>query len=255
MLAHDGQPGWDLLRIHVLQHVPFAGLGAIEAWLLERRADIHYTRFFDGDPLPPHDAVDLLIVMGGPMSVNDEVRLPWLEPEKRFVREAIERNIAVLGVCLGAQLIASALGSRVYSGPAKEIGWFPIQRAPEAEGTFRFPSECTVFHWHGETFDLPLGAARLASSAACENQAFQMKRHVIGLQCHLEMTADGVRRLVEACRHELVPAAYVQTKQEMLSAPATRYQETNLLMGDVLEYLVREPVDEAHRYDLQRSLR
>ena len=139
MLAHDGQPGWDLLRIHVLQHVPFEGLGAIEAWLLERRADIHYTRFFDGDPLPPHDAVDLLIVMGGPMSVNDEVRLPWLEPEKRFVREAIERNIAVLGVCLGAQLIASALGSRVYSGPAKEIGWFPIQRAPEAEGTFRLP--------------------------------------------------------------------------------------------------------------------
>ena len=139
MLAHDGQPGWDLLRIHVLQHVPFEGLGAIEAWLLDRREDIHYTRFFDGDPLPPHDAVDLLIVMGGPMSVNDEVRLPWLEPEKRFVREAIERNIAVLGVCLGAQLIASPWARGCI---AKEIGWFPIQRAPEAEGTFRFPSEC-----------------------------------------------------------------------------------------------------------------
>ena len=133
--------------------------------------------------------------------MNDEVRLPWLEPEKRFVREAIERNIAVLGVCLGAQLIASALGSRVYSGPAKEIGWFPIQRAPEAEGTFRFPSECTVFHWHGETFDLPLGAARLASSAACENQAFQMKRHdrtqpglPIGAGRHDRTTTNGTGR-------------------------------------------------------------
>jgi GMP synthase-like glutamine amidotransferase len=226
------------MKVHVLQHVPFEGLGSIEPWLTERAADLRYTRFFERDPLPDLSAVDLLIAMGGPMSVNDEAGFPWLKLEKQTIREAVARDIRVLGVCLGAQLIASALKSRVYPNPVKEIGWFPIQGLDEGEGTFRFPSERTVFHWHGETFDLPQGGVRLARSLGCENQAFQLKRHVIGLQFHLEMTAEGARSIVESCRNELVPGSSIQSAREILGASATRYRAINQLMSDVLEYLV-----------------
>ena len=133
------------MRVHVLQHVPFEGLGSIEPWLAQRDTEIRYTRFFERDPLPDLDAVDLLVAMGGPMSVNDEAQFSWLEPEKRTVREAIEREIRVLGICLGAQLIASALGSRVYPNAVKEIGWLPIQAAstgPKKRSVFRRNAPC-----------------------------------------------------------------------------------------------------------------
>ena len=226
------------MRVHVLQHVPFEGLGSIEPWLAQRGTEIRYTRFFERDPLPDLDAVDLLVAMGGPMSVNDEAQFSWLEPEKRTVREAIEREIRVLGICLGAQLIARALGSRVYPNAVKEIGWLPIQGIHETEEAFRFPSQCTVFHWHGETFDLPGGAVRIARSAGCENQAFQLARHVIGLQFHLETTAAVAHGMVENCGEELVAGSYVQSATEILDVPAARYQAINGLMSDVLTYLV-----------------
>jgi GMP synthase-like glutamine amidotransferase len=149
------------MNVHVLQHVAFEGLGSIHQWLDARRAQTSYTRFFENHRLPALDKVDLLIAMGGPMSVNDDAELPWLLSEKQFIRDAVARDIPVLGVCLGAQLIASALGSRVFRTPVKEIGWFPVQAVAVSEPAFRFPSECLVFHWHGESFDLPDGAVRL----------------------------------------------------------------------------------------------
>lgn len=227
------------MHVHAFQHVPFEGLGSIGAWLEGRGARVSCTRFFAGDPLPRVDSIAMLIAMGGPMSVNDEVQLPWLSAEKQVIREAIAREIPVLGVCLGAQLIASALGARVYPNAVREIGWFPIEAVSTPDWVFSLPRECVVFHWHGETFDLPEGAVRLARSEACENQAFQLKRNVIGLQFHLETTADSMRALVESCRHELVPAAYVQTEQELLATPVTRYRAINGIMKDVLSYLVR----------------
>ena len=222
------------MKVHVLQHVPFEGPGSIGPWLEARRADVGLTRLYAGDPLPRADQIDGLVVMGGPMSVNDEDEFAWLRPEKRLVRDAVDRGIPVLGVCLGAQLIASALGARVYSGPAKEIGWFPIQGVPDVAPAFQFPPECLAFHWHGETFDLPPGAVRLASSAACENQAFQVGRNAIALQFHLETTPASAVALVEHCRDELVPGPYVQTESELLAAPAERYAGVNGLMGKVL---------------------
>jgi GMP synthase-like glutamine amidotransferase len=181
----------------------------------------------------------MLIAMGGPMSVNDDAELPWLRPEKQCVREAVARDIPVLGVCLGAQLIASALGTRVVRNPVQEIGWFPIHAVSASQPTFHFPSECVVFHWHGETFDLPDGAERLATSAGCENQAFQVGRHVIGLQFHLETTPETARAMVEHCRGELMPGPYVQTEEELRAVPALRYEAINRLMDDVLAYLSR----------------
>jgi GMP synthase-like glutamine amidotransferase len=227
------------MNVHVLQHVAFEGLGSIDRWMEERGAQTRYTRFFENDPLPVLDSVDMLIALGGPMSVNDEANLPWLRLEKQFVREAVARDIPVLGVCLGAQLIASALGSRVFRNPLKEIGWFPVQAVSASEPAFRFPPECLVFHWHGETFDLPDGAVRLVKSAGCENQAFQLKHNVVGLQFHLEMNAESALVLVENCRDELIPGPYVQSELELRAMPASSYEAVNGLMSEVLTYLTR----------------
>jgi GMP synthase-like glutamine amidotransferase len=177
--------------------------------------------------------------MGGPMSVNDEAAFPWLVAEKRFVRDVIEAGIPVLGICLGAQVIANALGARVLPNPEKEIGWFPIQATAADGPAFTFPESTTVFHWHGETFELPPGAVRLAKSEACANQAFQIGDKVIGLQFHLETTPDSAQEIIANSRHELTPSLYVQTEQEILSAAPERYRSINRLMGEIFSYLVR----------------
>jgi GMP synthase-like glutamine amidotransferase len=226
------------MRAHYLQHVPFEGLGSIETWLRSAGWEITCSRLYESPALPREGDFDLLIAMGGPMSVNDEAALPWLVAEKQFVRETIERGTPVLGVCLGAQLIASALGSRVFASGEKEIGWFPVTGVPTArQDIFRFPSSTEVFHWHGETFDLPAGAVQLARSAPCENQAFQLGRSVIGLQFHLETTADSARALVDNCGDELVPARYIQSAETILAVPHERYRAINALMASVLDYL------------------
>ena len=173
------------------------------------------------------------------MSVNDERAYPWLKPEKKFIDEAIRRGLPVVGVCLGAQLIAAALGAKVYANTHKEIGWFPIQALDVGADAFRFPRQATVFHWHGETFDLPSGAVRLARSSACENQAFQVGRNVIGLQFHLETTPQTAELLIQNCRGELVDGAYIQTEEAIRGVPESAYAEINKLMGLVLSYVTR----------------
>lgn len=226
------------MRAHYLQHVPFEGLGSIESWLLSEGYEISCTKLFESATFPAVEEIDLLIAMGGPMSVNDEAELPWLAEEKAFVRSAVESGKSVLGICLGAQLIANALGASVYPNSAKEIGWFPIQPVPGmSPGLFQFPSSTEVFHWHGETFDLPPGATRIASSEVCENQAFQLGGAVIGLQFHLETTPESANNIVANCRDELIPSQYVQREEEILSASPEKYRSINRLMGDILVFL------------------
>lgn len=229
------------MRAHAFLHVSHEGLGSIEEWLGDNGYHITRTKFFEGEDLPPLDEIDVLVVMGGPMSVNDETEHPWLTVEKRFIREAFESGKPVLGICLGSQLIASALGAEVKKNPEPEIGWFPVRSVVEVEeegGLFPFPESIEVFHWHGETFDLPEGAVRLAESDGCRNQAFQLGRKVIGLQFHLEMTPDAVRTMVEHGRGELVPSSYVQSEEQILSALPSHYESTNRLMSDLLAYLL-----------------
>jgi GMP synthase-like glutamine amidotransferase len=228
------------MRAHTFQHVPFEGLGSIEPWLLSHGFELTYTRFYESSALPDPNEIDLLIIMGGPMSVNDEGTFPWLKLEKQFVREMVSLGKPILGICLGAQLIASALGANVYANPMKEIGWFTIhaQTSNNHDCAFRFPASETVFHWHGETFDLPPGAIRLARSEACLNQAFQIGERIIGLQFHLETTTALAQALVSHCADELIPAKYVQSADAILSAPGSRYQSINTLMDRILNFLL-----------------
>ena len=226
------------MHAHFFQHVPYEGIGNIESWLNAKGFEISSTQFYKSAELPDPDKVDLLIVMGGPMSANDEGEFPWLVTEKQFIRNCIERGKSVLGICLGSQLIANALGARVYRNPEKEIGWFPVQGIePPDSLTFRFPSTFEVFHWHGDTFDLPQGAVRIARSEACENQAFQLGKSVIGIQFHPETTPELLQEIVSHSREELVLSSYVQSEKEILGVRPQQYQVIRSLMGEVLAFL------------------
>lgn len=228
------------MKAHVLQHVPFEDIGSMADWLGARDASIGYTRFYQPDAqLPDPTAVDLLIIMGGPMSVNDEDELPWLRDEKRFVEQVIGLGVPVVGVCLGAQLIANALGAQVYPGPHREIGWFDVGGTAPVAGSFHFPARAHLFHWHGETFDLPIGATLLARSAACAHQAFQYGERVIGLQCHPEVTPASVRALVEHCGDELQDAPWVQSAEAVAGVSRGHYESGRALMAQILDYVTR----------------
>lgn len=225
------------MRAHILQHVPFEDTGSIAEWLKSRNATTTYTRFFANQSLLPIEGLDLVVIMGGPMSVNDESDLPWLRDEKDFIRNAFRRNVPMLGICLGAQLIASALGARVYRNTHKEIGWFPVVSVPSKETVFHFPEEFHAFHWHGETFDLPEGAIHLAKNKVCTHQAFQIGDCVLSLQFHLETTPESARSLIENCRDELKEGRYIQTERQLMEFPASGYKKTNRLMDEILSYL------------------
>jgi GMP synthase-like glutamine amidotransferase len=153
--------------------------------------------------------------------------------------EAIRSRKAVLGICLGAQLIASALGARVYPGQHKEIGWFDIESTSNRPDLFQFPQTATVFHWHGETFDLPPGATRLARRAGCEHQAFQIGSNVIGLQFHLETTPESTGSIISHGRHELMEGIFIQSEDELRRVPEASYAAVNGLMAEVLSYITR----------------
>lgn len=228
------------MRAHYLQHVPFEGPGTIKPWLEAAGYRITSTQFHVSSELPAIDEIDLLVIMGGPMSVNEEQLFPWLSLEKKFIRDVIDSGKPVLGICLGAQLIASAMGARVYQNPEKEIGWYPVHGvSPTGTPAFSFPPAIKVFHWHGETFDLPPGATLIARSDACEHQAFQLGKSVIGLQFHLETTPESARQIISNCRDELIPSDYVQTEEVILAMTPESYQSINQMMGDVLSYLLR----------------
>jgi GMP synthase-like glutamine amidotransferase len=233
------------MRAHVFQHVPFEGPGSIADWLQARGARTAFTHFHAGDALPALAEVDLLIVLGGPMSVNDEASLPWLADEKRFIAEAIAAGKAVVGICLGAQLIATALGARVYPALNKEIGWFDIVSRPALQqdsALLPLPETLRVFHWHGETFSMPEGAVRLAGSSGCANQVFQYGPRVMALQCHLETTPDSAAAIVAGSADDLAQAQggrFVQDAAAILGEPQATFEQMHAVMRRVLDHVTR----------------
>ncbi|MGQ9652760.1 MAG: type 1 glutamine amidotransferase [Thermodesulfobacteriota bacterium] len=232
------------MQIHYLQHVPLEGIGTILEWATGRGHRVSSTRLYEEETLPPLDALDWLIIMGGPMNVYQEGEYPWLVAEKGFIRQAIRAGKVLLGICLGAQLIADVLGARVQKNAFQEIGWFPVRKTEEAEGSslFReFPWEIEVFHWHGDTFDLPARAVHVARSAGCERQAFVYEDRVVGLQFHLEVTEEMVRKMLEEGNEEIATGPFVQSPDQILSNVEgfRRINETVHWFLDRLERLTR----------------
>jgi GMP synthase (glutamine-hydrolysing) len=173
----------------VLRHVAMEHIGTMAPVLARAGIEYRYVDVFRGEQAPETCAgLGGLIVMGGPMGVYDADRYPFLTAEMSLIRRAAEAELPVLGVCLGSQLIAGALGARVYPGPQKEIGWFPIEVVDPSEQIARgLASPFMGFHWHGDTFDLPAGAVPLFRSALYPNQGFRWGRNVYALQFHLEV--------------------------------------------------------------------
>lgn len=230
-------------RIHCFIHEAFEDLGCIEEWCKRHFYEIHYTLFYQASyQLPNTSDYDWLIIMGGPMGVYENEKYPWLKDEKMAIKLAIDENKIVLGICLGAQLIASSLGASVHKNTQKEIGWWPIQLTDDGKRNVLFreiPEEITVFHWHGDTFQLPDGAEHIAFSEATENQAFVYKGSVIGLQFHFEVTERSLAEMISFGRDELVDELFVQSASEM-EAKRKFIPYNNSLMFHLLEKLKTE---------------
>ena len=176
------------------------------------------------------------------MNIYEEEKYPWLSEEKKFIKEAIAGRKIVLGVCLGAQLIADVLGGTVYKNEYKEIGWFPVLLTQEARKSPVFnplPSRFTDLHWHGDAFHLPPEAIRIAENEVCSNQAFEYNGRVVGLQFHLESSIESINLLVQNCGDEIIEGRYIQTPDDILSSHY-QVQQINGIMDLMLENLERE---------------
>lgn len=226
-------------HLHFFQHVPFENLGIIESWAHHHNFAVSSTQFYKDQSISMPEDTDWLVVMGGPMGVDDIDEYPWLSAEKAAIARAIDRRIIVLGICLGAQLIAQVLGSGVRANAYKEIGWFPVYLDFEALAhpiSETFPSQWDAFHWHGDTFDIPEGGRLLARSSACRNQGFVYNDQVVGMQFHMEVTRAGAADLVKNCAADLKMDEFVSTPDQILS-PHAPFEESHKVMTSLLDYL------------------
>jgi GMP synthase-like glutamine amidotransferase len=223
------------MNVCCLEHASFEGPGTIAEWADGRGHEVRTVRLYRDERLPSVEDVDLLVVMGGPMSVHDEAAHPWLIAEKRFIARCLAGGRFVFGVCLGSQLLAESLGARVYRNRFKEIGWLPLQQVSAQSASYLFgplPHEFTAFHWHGETYDLPAWTTQLARSEGCPIQAFEHP-YGLGLQFHLEITPAGIACLIRECGSDIGSGPYEQSPDQIL-AGTERCRANGALMFQIL---------------------
>lgn len=206
------------MHIHILQHVAHEDAGYIINWAAERNFSTSTTLLSSGEALPEKEKFDWLVIMGGPMSVHDEQQYPWLVAEKNLVRQAMQENKIVIGICLGAQLIAHVAGAEVGPNTQPEIGFFPVDFNEHAkkDPVFRyFPKHLTTFHWHGDIFGLPENAVNMASTEITPCQAFRLNETIFGFQFHPECTIKSISSMIEYGKKELNTARFVQSEPEI----------------------------------------
>ncbi len=193
-------------KLLVLQHVPHEILGTLNPLLKRAGFRIRYVNFArHPDAEPALEGYDGLVILGGPMSVNDAHRLPHLNTEMRLIEQALRRSLPLLGICLGAQLIAKTLGARVYPNAEKEIGWYDVSPTDHAESDpllAEFQPTEKIFQWHGETFEIPKAGLHLAFSSLCANQAFRYGANVYGFQFHLEVDEPMIHRWLRVAENK-----------------------------------------------------
>jgi len=235
------------LRIRCLQHASFEGPAYVLDWAMANNHAFSTTKLYEKEDLPALDEFDFLVVMGGPMGVSDENKYPWLVSEKLFIRACIELGKPVLGICLGAQLMASAMGAPVVPNGWHEIGWFGLHKTETGKALSildGFQTATPVFHWHGDTFGIPAGAKHLLKSDACVNQAFLIGVNALALQFHLEMTPKSLQGMIENCGSELlVKEPYVQSASEIL-AHSNLLDSNNKQLAILMERLTEHVTNE-----------
>jgi len=226
------------MNIHYFQHIGFEDPAFVLTWARQKGHSVTRTLLHAGeDPGAVFD-FNLLVVMGGPMNIYEHDKYPWLAAEKQAITKAIDNGKFVIGICLGAQLVADVLGAKVTKNAHKEIGWLPVVQAQGISVKKPFdalPREYMAFHWHGDTFGLPPGAILQSSSAGCENQGFMFGDRVIGLQYHIEATQKSVEGLIANCGSELVPAQYVH--------PAEKIRQDTVALSGVANGLTAKLLD------------
>lgn len=223
------------MNISVLQHAAYEGPGEIASWAADHGHPVRLHHLYDHGSLPDPDSFDVLLVMGGEMNIYQYRDYPWLRAERNLIYSAMQQGKRVIGICLGAQLIADALGSRVFQNDEHELGWFPVDFTPEGRTLYpNLPPSATVLHWHGDTFELPSGATRLASSPGCPEQGFVIERKCLALQFHLETNSGLVKQFV-ASQVGWPSGPYVQTPEALLRVADKHHQANKEILYGMLD--------------------
>lgn len=238
------------LKVHYFQHIAGEGFGSCYSFLKQYDAQISATEFFalppdlslDIEALPQVEDVDLLIIMGGAMSVNDEANFPWLKIEKRWLRRYLSMGKPAIGICLGGQLIANALGAAVSRNEKPELGWTEVRKINYIpDECFKLPTQFNVMQWHNETFEIPKGAIHLAENDVCRNQMYQIGKNVLGFQFHPEITAHSLALFLENDEESSASLAdHVQTKQQLKNTIKHSFIQGNQLLNHAIEYVVQK---------------
>jgi GMP synthase-like glutamine amidotransferase len=227
------------MRINIIQHVPFESGALIEEWALAGNHAITKTLLFDAPVMPLLQDFDMLVIMGGPMGAHDDDVHSWLSEEKKLIRSAMDDGKKVLGICLGAQIIAAVLGAMVFKNNEKEIGWFPVSRCTKTAMDLDLPEQMTVFHWHGDTFTLPEDSIHLFKSEGCANQGFLYGSNVLALQFHLEMNLESVHKIVFHCGDELVEGKHIQNADYIISNSIRFIEMNRAFLYTMLDHFIQ----------------
>lgn len=219
------------MTVNVLQHTPNEGPGSIQKW-----AHLHHHEFYVYHPyqfgiLPTAEETDFLVILGGPMSPNDD--LPWIKQERQLIKKLLARNVPILGICYGAQQIVKTLGYQVKKAPVKEVGWGPV--TVQTDMIKDLPHELTVLHWHEEMFEIPQEAKILFSNDNLQNQGFVLGKQAVGLQFHLEPEEDNLKEIVVNDAQYISGSVFQQTAEQIISAPIPPVNEA--AMFSILDYL------------------
>ncbi|GAP00244.1 type 1 glutamine amidotransferase [Fructobacillus ficulneus] len=220
------------MRVNILQHTPNEGPGSIQTWAKSHGHEVFIYHPYQFGYLPTADETDFLVILGGPISPNDN--LPWIEAERGLVQELLDRDVPIFGACYGAQMIAKVLGYRVLKAPAKEVGWAPVYRQTTAIPGL--PDQLTALHWHEDMFELPAEADLLFASDAVKNQGFVLGHRVVGLQFHFEPQADNVREMVVNDFPYIEGSVLGQSAQAIIDAGVPAENEG--VMFTILDFLV-----------------
>lgn len=228
------------MKVHFIQHVRFEHPGYLSVWAAENGFETSFTRIFEAIEFPPLRDFDMLVIMGGDMGVYEENKYPWLRQEKAFIRECIDADKKILGICLGSQLLAEVLGARVSRHHVKEIGWWQVSKIPDAGISRSLPEELIVFQWHGDTFELPENAIQLFRSEACEQQGFRYGKNVLALQFHLETTQELINYMSEEGSEELIESSYIQNPKTIQQLAGSYVSQQNkyleIMLSDFLSW-------------------